>query len=85
MSDEWSVMTIAVCGAKLLQVCGILCDPMDYSPPGSSGIFQARILEWVAKPSSRDLPDPGTELTSLTSLELAGRFFTTSATILAGT
>ena len=32
-----------------------LCDPMDYSPPGSSvnGILQARILEWVAKPSSR--------------------------------
>ena len=27
-----------------------LCDPMDYSPPGSSvnGIFQERILEWVA-------------------------------------
>ena len=27
-----------------------LCDPMDCSPPGSSihGIFQARILEWVA-------------------------------------
>ena len=27
-----------------------LCDHMDYSPPGSSvlGIFQARILEWVA-------------------------------------
>ena len=72
--------------AKLLQVCGILCDPMDCSLPGSSvcGIFQARILEWVAKPSSRDLPDPGTELTSLMSLELAGRFFTTSATI-AGT
>ena len=25
------------------------CDPMDYSPPGSSvrGTFQARILEWV--------------------------------------
>ena len=34
---------------------------MDYSPPGSSihGILQARILEWVAMPSSRDLPDPG--------------------------
>ena len=32
-----------------------LCDPMDYSPPGSSvhGISQARILEWVAMPSSR--------------------------------
>ena len=32
-----------------------LCDPMDCSPPGSSvhGIFQARILEWVAIYSSR--------------------------------
>ena len=27
-----------------------LCDPMDHSLPGSSvhGIFQARVLEWVA-------------------------------------
>ena len=25
------------------------------------GILQARILEWVAKPFSRDLPDPGIE------------------------
>ena len=35
---------------KLLQSCLSLCDPMDYSPPGSSiyGILQARILEWVA-------------------------------------
>ena len=32
------------------QLCPTLCDHMDYSPPGSSvhGIFQARILEWVA-------------------------------------
>ena len=32
------------------QSCLILCNPMDCSPPGSSihGIFQARILEWVA-------------------------------------
>ena len=32
-----------------------LCDPMDCSPPGSSvhGIFQARILEWVAISSFR--------------------------------
>ena len=36
--------------AKLLQSCLTLWDPMDCSPPGSSvhGIFQARILEWVA-------------------------------------
>ena len=41
--------------AKLLQSCPTLCDPVDCSPPGSSvrGIFQARILEWVALPSSR--------------------------------
>ena len=32
-----------------------LCDPIDYNPPGSSlhGIFQARILEWVAIPFSK--------------------------------
>ena len=32
------------------QSCLTLCDPMDWSPPGSSGheISQARILEWVA-------------------------------------
>ena len=32
------------------QPCLTLCDPMDYSLPGSSvhGISQARILEWVA-------------------------------------
>ena len=39
------------------------CDPMDCSLPGSSihGIFQARILEWVAFPSPGDLSDPGIE------------------------
>ena len=38
--------TITVCA----QSCLTLCNPMDYSPPVSSvpGIFQARILEWVA-------------------------------------
>ena len=32
-----------------------LCDPMNYSPPGSSvhGIFQTRILEWIAISFSR--------------------------------
>ena len=41
--------------AKLLQSCPTLCDPIDGSPPGSPvpGILQARILEWVAMPSSR--------------------------------
>ena len=42
-------------GAKSLQSCLMLCDPMDCSPPGSSlhGILRARILEQVAIPFSR--------------------------------
>ena len=41
--------------AQSLQSCLTLCDLMDYGPPGFSlhGIFQARIVEWVAMPSSR--------------------------------
>ena len=41
--------------AKSLQSRPTLCNPMDCSLPGSSvhGILQARILEWVAMPSSR--------------------------------
>ena len=41
--------------AKSLQLCLILCDPMDFNPLDSSvkGILQPRILEWVAMPSSR--------------------------------
>ena len=39
--------TLIFMHAELLQLCLTLCDPMDYSPPGSSvhGIFYARILE----------------------------------------
>ena len=40
----------AAAAAKSLQSCPTLCDPIDGSPPGSPipGIFQARVLEWVA-------------------------------------
>ena len=36
--------------SEAAQSCPTLCDPVNYSLPGSSihGIFQARILEWVA-------------------------------------
>ena len=36
--------------SEVAQLCLTLCDPMDCSLPGSSvhGIFQARVLEWVA-------------------------------------
>ena len=60
------------------QSCPTVCDPVDYSLPGSSvlGIFQARILEWVAVSSPGDPSDPGIEHTSLVSPASAGVFFT---------
>ena len=41
--------------SEVAQSCQTLCDPMDCSLPGSSvhGIYQARILEWVAISFSR--------------------------------
>ena len=71
-----------LCCAKSLQWCPTFWDSMDCSLPGSfaHGVFQVRILEWVATPSFRDLPNPGIEPTSLMSLALAGEFFTTSTT-----
>ena len=41
--------------SEVAQSCPTLCDPMDCSLPGSSvhGIFQARVLEWVAISFSR--------------------------------
>ena len=40
----------AAAAAKSLQLCLILCDPIDSTPPGSlvPGILQARTLEWDA-------------------------------------
>ena len=42
--------------AQLIGCARLLCSPVDCNLPGSSvhGIFQARILEWVAMPSSRE-------------------------------
>ena len=46
MGEKWYD---AAAAAKSLQLCLILCDPIDGSPPGSTvpGILQARTLEWV--------------------------------------
>ena len=54
------------------QLCLAPCDPLDYSPPGSSALRQEY---WSVLPflSPGDLPDPGTELTSPAS---GGGFFT---------
>ena len=45
-----------VCVCSVAKLYPALCDPVDYRPPDSSvhGIFQARILEWVAISFSRE-------------------------------
>ena len=56
------------------QSCLTLCNPIYCSPPGASvhGVFQARILEWVAMQTSRGSSQPrhGTQVSCI-----AGRFF----------
>ena len=46
--------------SEVAQSCPTLCDPMDCSLPGSSvhGIFQARVLEWIAISFSRGSARP---------------------------
>ena len=55
---QWLLIFImsACVHAQSLPSCLSLCNPMDCSLPGSSirGILQARVLQWVAMPSSRD-------------------------------
>ena len=55
------VSATAMCvRVKSLQSCPTLYDHMDCSLPGSSvhGILQARMLEWIAMPSSRASSKP---------------------------
>ena len=61
-------------GCYISKSCLTLCSPMDRSLPGSSihGILQARILDWVAMPSSSGLPDPGIKPVPLMSLLCIG-------------
>ena len=65
--------------SEVAQSCPTLCNPMDCSPPGSSlhGIFQARILEWVAFSFSRGSSRP-TDQTQVSCI--VGRRFTLWAT-----
>ena len=52
--------SLSVKVARVLQSCATLCTLMDCSPPGSCvhGLFQARILEWVAISFSRVSSQP---------------------------
>ena len=65
--------------SEVAQSCLTLCDPKDCNLPGSSahGIFQARILEWVAISFSRG----SSQLRDQTWVScIAGRCFTIWAT-----
>ena len=71
---------IPVCAfcVQMLQSCSTLCDPMDHSSLGSSvhGVLQARILKWVAMPSSRG-SSWRWDWTGVSCIScIAGRFFT---------
>ena len=64
--------------AQSLQLCPTLCNHTGYSLPGSSvrRIHEARILEWVAMPSSRASSWPRDWTRDFCISCTAGRFFT---------
>ena len=70
-----SILLFMCMCAQSHQSCPTLCDPLDCSLPGSSvhGIFQARILEWLAISFSRgsSWPKDRSHVPCI-----AGRFFT---------
>ena len=70
-----SFVPVVVVYGLVAKSCPTLCHPMDCSPPASSvhGIFQARILEWIAISFSRRSSQPRNR-TQVSCI--AGRFFT---------
>ena len=79
--EEWYWMLKSLNSriSEVTQSCPTLCNPMDYSLPGSyiHGIFQARVLEWVAISFSRGYSWPR-DWTQVS--RIAGRGFTIWAT-----
>ena len=77
--NVWWWLLLCVC-MLVTQSCPTLCNPVDCSLPSSSvhGIFQARILLWVAISFSRgsSWPRDQTQVSCI-----AGRFFTVWATL----
>ena len=82
-SQKVGILYVVCMRAKSLQSCSTLCDPMDYSPPGSPvlGILQAKeYWSGLPCPPPGDLPDLGLKPLSLMSPAMASGLFTTSAT-----
>ena len=70
---------MCVC-AQSLQSCLVLCDPINFSPPGFSAHGFSRQEYWSGLPRlpPEDLPEQGTKAESAMSPTSAGGFFTTS-------
>ena len=81
---KWTTVAITVSTSDLVQfssvaqLCPTLCNPVNHSTPGFPvyGIYQARILEWVAISCSRDLLQSRDQTCVSCVLVLADRFFT---------
>ena len=81
---ESRMVTVNYCWSDITQSCPTLCNPVDCSLPGSSdhGIFQARVLEWVAISFSRGSSQPRDRTQVFC---IASRLFTVWATLEAQT
>ena len=79
-SNESAIMNYNSLWSEVAQLCPTLCDPMDCSLPCSSihGIFQGRILEWVAISFSRRASRPR-DWTRVS--HIVGKCFTVWATL----
>ena len=67
-------MHVCVCTQSYLT----LCDTLDSSLPGSSGISRQECWSGLSFPTPADPPDPGIKPVSLASPPLFSRFFTTT-------
>ena len=74
----WCLICRSVCMLSSFSPVRLFRDSMDCSPPGSSvhGILPARILEWVAMPSSRGFSWPWDQTHVSRGSCTAGRSFT---------
>ena len=70
----YSCLSVCVHACSVAQSCLTLCNPMDCSPSGSSvhGIFQARIMQWVAISYSRRSSQPR-DRTHISCISWTGR------------
>ena len=72
MNWEIGIDTYILCCSLVMKFCLTLCNPMDYSPPGSSVMGFPRQEYWsgLPFPSSGDLLDPGPNCVSCTGRQI---------------